>query len=359
MRRPGCKRYAGRVVHKLLGTASMIPITYILPIRSDVSAATSELSNYLRRISALAEEVIVVDGSPDAVYKAHDAPWSDFVLHVPPEAELSTPMGKVGGVLTGIRRAGQEKMVIADDDVRYNAAGLSRVAALLEEADVVRPQNYFSPMPWHACLDTARILLNRIAGGDWPGTLGVRRSVLLATGGYAGDVMFENLELVRTVRAAGGREAVPLDLYVRRRPPITRHFLSQRIRQAYDELARPGRLAFQLTLLPLLSGLAAAGHWLALGLGAAAAVAVAETGRLRADGRSVFPARASFWAPVWLIERALTSWLALGARIFFGGVRYGGSRLCRPASSMRELRQRHAGAADPGNVGVAKPSRTF
>ena len=34
----------------------------------------------------------------------------------------------------------------------------------------------------------------------------------MAAGGYDGDVLFENLELIRTVRARGGEEAVALDL---------------------------------------------------------------------------------------------------------------------------------------------------
>jgi hypothetical protein len=52
------------------------------------------------------------------------------------------------------------------------------------------------------------------------------------------------------MRAVGWREAVPLDLFVVRRPPQTAHFASQRVRQAYDEWARPRRLATQLAILP-------------------------------------------------------------------------------------------------------------
>jgi hypothetical protein len=99
----------------------------------------------------------------------------------------------------------------------------------LGEADLVRPQNYFAELPWHARWDTARSLLNRVFSGDlefpigdFPGTLAVRRRALLATGGYDGDALFENLELMRTVRAAGGRVVTPLDLYVAPRPPRSR-----------------------------------------------------------------------------------------------------------------------------------------
>jgi len=63
-------------------------------------------------------------------------------------------------------------------------------------------------------------------------------------------VLFENLEMERTVRAGGGRVRALHDLYVARRPPSTRHFLGQRVRQAYDSLAQPGRLAAELAILP-------------------------------------------------------------------------------------------------------------
>lgn len=105
--------------------------------------------------------------------------------------------------MTGVQAARHEHIIVADDDVRYRRAELERMLTLLQHFEVVRPQNIFRPQPWHARWDTARSLLNRLAGGDWPGTLGVRRSVLLDAGGYSGDVLFENLEMVRTIKAAG------------------------------------------------------------------------------------------------------------------------------------------------------------
>ena len=224
-----------------------------MPISSAAAATRDDLAAYLRWLAERAE-TIVVDGSPSAIFAAHSAVWADAIgaglRHVAPAADLATEMGKVGGVLTGLRLASHDRVIIADDDVRYDEAALDRLAAALDSGDVVRPQNYFDPLPWHACWDTGRMLLNRVTGGDWPGTLAVRRSVLAGTGGYDGRALFENLELVRTVVAAGGREVLLDDLFVARRPPTSRHFWSQRVRQAYDELARPGRLAWQLALLP-------------------------------------------------------------------------------------------------------------
>ncbi|HET7189844.1 MAG TPA: glycosyltransferase family 2 protein [Gemmatimonadaceae bacterium] len=316
-------------------------LTYILPIKATVSQAEGELTEYLRLLSPLAE-VIVVDGSAPELFERHAFAWSAMVRHVPPAPDLATPMGKVGGVLTGVRLASHERLVIADDDVRYDAPALERMSRELDDAHVVRPQNYFEPLPWHARWDTGRMLLNRLGGGDWPGTLGVRRSILRATGGYDGRAMFENLELVRTVRAAGGVEAVPLDLFVKRRPSTTRHFWSQRIRQAYDEIARLPRLVVQLVVLPAaIIGVASSG-WRALAVGVLAIIVAAELGRRRANGATVFPFSAALLAPAWVAERAVCSWLAVGARVLLGGVPYRGTILRHAATPMRVLRDRFA-----------------
>lgn len=324
-------------------------LTYILPIRSEAPVPRGELAAYLHWLTGCAE-TIVVDGSAAPIFAAHAASWADArhagLRHVPPAVELATEMGKVGGVLTGLRLASYPRVIIADDDVRYDEATLRRMAAALDVADVVRPQNYFDPLPWHACWDTGRILLNRATGGDWPGTIAVRRSVLIATGGYDGRALFENLELIRTVVAAGGREARLDDVFVARRPPATRQFWSQRVRQAYDELARPGRLALQLAVLPAATALAVTGRWRAIAAGAVATALVAEAGRRRKGGTRVFPALASVCSPAWLAERAVCAWLALGARLILGGVPYRGRVLRHAATPMRVLRARHSALRD-------------
>jgi hypothetical protein len=340
-------------------TASMVHdderMTYILPIKAATPQSDGDLTTYVRWLARHAE-TIVVDGSPAPLFAQHARAWSDVVRHVPPAPDLATPMGKVGGVLTGVRLASHERLVIADDDVRYDEASLHQVAAALATSDVVRPQNYFSPLPWHARWDTGRMLLNRMTGGDWPGTLGVRRSVLRATNGYDGRAMFENLELVRTVLASGGREAVLLETFVERRPSTSSHFWSQRVRQAYDELARPGRLAVQLSVLPLaVLGVATIG-WPVLATGAVAIAGVAELGRRRAAGTRVFPPTTPLWAPAWVAERALCSWLAVGSRLVLGGVPYRGTVLRHAATPMRVLRERLASArsAVPQEPGISR-----
>jgi hypothetical protein len=325
--------------------------SYVLPIRCDAEGPPADLTGYLRRLPSWLE-VIVVDGSDEATFAANAFRWGTLpVRHVAPDADLRCANGKVAGVLTGLRQASHDRVVIADDDVRYDDAALGRTVALLDDADLVRPQNYFAPAPWHAAWDTARSLLNRaVAGGDYPGTLAVRRSLVLAAGGYDGDVLFENLELIRTVRAAGGRVATPLDLFVARRPPTAAKFWSQRVRQAYDDFAQPPRLALALGVLP---GLAAAvgtsrdSRQTARRLTAAAVTlsAAAEVGRRRGGGRRVLPSSASLLAPVWVLERGVCSWLALAVRLRHGGCPYAGGIIVRAANPRRALRRRHRPAA--------------
>jgi hypothetical protein len=314
-------------------------ITYVLPIRSTISNTSREFRKYLEWIRTRAE-VIVVDGSVAKVFNAHESAWGELVRHVAPHHDLRTPMGKVGGVLTGVRLASHERIIIADEDVRYDAHSLSAASDALNDVDVVRPQNFFHPLPWHARWDTARTLLNRLFGGDWPGTLGIRKSILSATRGYDGSVMFENFELVRTVIAAGGTETVLSSAFVKRLPSTASHFWSQRIRQAYDELARPWRLLAQLSLLPVAVLLWLWNPW-SLAFVALAAIALAEMGRWKDGGRQVFPAATSLFAVAWLIERGICSWLAVGSRIVFGGVRYNGSLLRQAATPMGVLLERH------------------
>ena len=308
---------------------------YVLPLRWVDDAGLPELVGYLTRLRELVD-VTVVDGSAPERFAVHARALPAGVRHLPVEPWPGAN-GKVAGVMTGLRTARHERVVLADDDVRYDEGALPAVVGMLDRADLVRPQNVFVPAPWHARWDTGRSLLNRALGHDYPGTLAVRRRVVIEAGGYDGDVLFENLELIRTVRAAGGRAVAADGIGVARRPPDVRHFAGQRVRQAYDDFAQPGRLLAELTVLPLvLVWMRRPARLLAA---AVAVVALAECGRRRAGGRLLFPATASLWAPLWLAERAVCVWLAVGARLR-GGVRYSDGRLRRAATPLRTLRRR-------------------
>ena len=54
----------------------------------------------------------------------------------------------------------------------------------------------------------------------------------------------------------------------------------------------------------------------------------------------LFPFSTVFWAQLWVAERAVASWLALGSRLVRGGVEYHGEIVRRAAHSKRTLQRR-------------------
>jgi hypothetical protein len=332
---------ADQVIPNAAHAGTAVRPCYLLPLRwQNDKSELAELTSYLRQISARCD-VLIVDGSLPQVFARHHCHWAAFARHIPPDPGLAYRNGKVNGVITGMRAAAAERVVIADDDVRYDDRSLACVLALLDDADIVVPQNYFDPLPWHAAWDSARILLNRALGMDYPGTLAVRRAAFLSAGCYDGDVLFENLELMRTLRAGGARLVPAPHVLVRRLPPEFRHFVGQRVRQAYDSFAQPARLAAELALLPAAAIAAVTRRYRLLAGAACIAALLAEAGRRRHGGATVFPRYLPLLAPVWLAERSVCSWLALGCRLR-GGVRYRGQRLPRAATSVMVLRYRAA-----------------
>jgi hypothetical protein len=307
--------------------------TYVLPIRWERSGYERDVAGYLASLSIA--EIIIVDGSPaDAFDRLRDA-LPDRIRHVRPDPLLHGLNGKVRGVLTGIRLATYERIVIADDDVRYNNNALRAVLVRLDDAEVVRPQNYFDPAPWHAVFDGSRCLINRMLDGDWPGTLAIRKSAL--PNGYNADVLFENLELVRTIRAAGGRECVARGLFVRRLPPTSQHYWSQRIRQAYDEFARPARLAVALTIAPLLVISLLLRAPAIAGAIAILAIMLAFAGWLREGAWRYFSPWSVIAAPLWICERGICAWIAVYRRVVCGGISYAGNVIRDAATPAEHL----------------------
>jgi hypothetical protein len=323
-----------RLIAAVTTAVRPLRISYVLPLKWSDDDGLDELLAYLAALRDLVE-VIVVDGSAEPLFSQHGRLLGEQVRHLAPDPDHACPNGKVAGVRTGVAVAKQDYIVVADDDVRYRPEQLELVERLLDRADLVRPLNVFLPMPWHARWDSARTLINCAVGADYPGTLAFRVDCYRMTDGYAGDVLFENLEPIRTLTAAGAVELRDRRLVVRRLPPTAGRFAQQRVRQAYDSLAQPARLAAELAILPA-AMLLRRRSWLL----AALAVGLAGAGRLRA-GRQHFPADIPLWAPAWLLERGVCAWLAVALRLR-GGVGYSGSRIRIAAHSMRCLRRRIA-----------------
>ena len=124
-------------------------------------------------------------------------------------------------------------------------------------------------------------------------------------------------------------------------------FAEQRVRQAYDDFAQPARLLFEASWLPVLL-IATLRRPSIIPALLGVPILVAEIGRRRHRGRAAFPASSAGWAPLWVLERAVTVWIAIGARLR-GGARYRGERLrtaaTRPAGAARTATAIHPSAA--------------
>jgi hypothetical protein len=311
---------------------------YILPLRRRDRAGEEDFLHYLRWLGEQID-VTIVDGSDPALFAGLHRRLPDGVRHLPPRHPGSN--GKACGVMTGFDEARFERIIVADDDVRYDEAALAQMLDRLDGADFVRPQNVYTSHPWYVRVDTARMLVGRAFGGDFGGTVGVRRSRIRAAGGYRTDVLFENLELERVIRCGGGRIDVARDVFVSRVPPTMQHFARQRVRQAYDDFAQPARLSLELALAPLLALLLARRAWSQLGAVLLAGVTIAEIGRRAAGGAAVFPRSAALWTPLWLIERGIAVWFAVAARMR-GGITYADHRIRDAATPASQLRRRYA-----------------
>jgi hypothetical protein len=305
--------------------------TYLLPIRRARAdgAEAEDFARYFRRLARSGCEVLVVDGSPPEVFEEHARAWRGACRHAAVDPKYTYLNGKVNGVHTGVGLAACERILLADDDIRYTSEDVARACALLGRHEMVRPQNYLYPLPWWARTESARMLVNRgaLRTGDYPGTCAFRRSAFLRVGHYDGDVLFDNEEIVRHFVMQGAQVHYALDFFILKRPPTFPKWVEQRPRQAYEDFVMRAKTALFMSLVPaalalfLLAGTPAA---LALAaLVSACAVALAVRGIRRDAAYKFFPARVALYAPLWVLERALSVYWALYWRAARGGYPFG------------------------------------
>ncbi|WP_270888163.1 glycosyltransferase [Pedococcus sp. 5OH_020] len=318
-----------------------LAVEMVVPVRWDdgpsqpVPESEAAFEEYLRAVARWCD-VTVVDGSQGPHAASRRDRWGNVARVLVPAKRWAGSNGKVSGAMTGIEAARHPTVVLADDDVRYDYGSLASLVSAMASADVVAPQNVSTTWPWWARWEAGRILVNRAFAADWPGTFGLRRDLVLRADGWSTEALFENLEMVRTVQAAGGRYQRRPDILVRREPPSLDHFLRQRVRQAYEDQAQPLRCLVALSVVPAV--LLGRRRPVRLVGGAAATAALAEVGRRRAGGTAAFPASTSLFAPLWALERGVCAWAAVVVRLR-GGVVYHGRRVPLAASSRRRLRR--------------------
>jgi hypothetical protein len=309
----------------------------LLPIRRETfSVSEAEiLAGYFQTLAEAGCEVLVVDGSPGATFDAHHRAWSANCRHAPVDSRFACSNGKVNGIRTGIGMASFDNIIVADDDIRYRAEQIALVCQRLEKFHVVRPQNFIMPLPWWARIETARMLINRatLRAGDYPGTCAFRRSAVLRVGDYDGDVLFDNEEMIRHFARCGLTIDYQINLFVEKNAPSFEKWIEQRPRQAYEDFALRGKTIFFASIVPLAVFLAVVGKFRFLIFGCTllviGSIAVAAAGRLRGKGVTVFPGSTCWFAPLWILERALSTYVAFCWRIFRGGYPFGDRVLSR------------------------------
>lgn len=311
--------------------------TYLLPIRRAAASADEmrEFADYFATLHANGCEVLVADGSPEPAWSQHHESWSETARHLRVDRRFGYLNDKVNGIHTGVEQASTEKIILADDDIRYTAADLTEICDLLDTYEVIRPQNYLTPLPWWARLEAARMLINRatLRTGDYPGTCAFRRATMLRVGHYDGDVLFDNEEIIRHFVRAGAQVHYALNLLVQKRAPSLRKWKEQRPRQAYEDFGLRSKTGFFLLLLPLTLimrlcfGKRAGRSFIVTML--AGSVLLAERGRRRGKALHFFPASISWFAPAWVLERALSTYWAVGWYFLRGGYPFGGRLLTK------------------------------
>jgi len=305
--------------------------TYLLPIRRAAFAATeaAELAAYFRTLGDAGCDVLAVDGSPDPVFQQNHDAWSSVCRHERVDRSFSYLNDKVNGIHTGVNLAATEKIILADDDIRYTAAQIERVCELLEDFEVVRPQNFLSPLPWWARMEAVRMLINRatLRTADYPGTCAFRRESMLRVGHYDGDVLFDNEEIIRHFAREGATVSYALNLFVQKRPPRFRKWIEQRPRQAYEDFGLRAKTAlfFALPWLGLAMVFASGrqGALLYAILLVVIATGLAVAGRLRGAAAEYFPTSVCLFAPLWILERTLSTYWALYWHVVHGGYPFG------------------------------------
>lgn len=310
--------------------------TYLLPLRRTAvrPREVRDFAGYFRALRHAGCDVLVVDGSPPEVFARHSRAWRGLCRHAGVDPRFRWLNGKVNAIHTGVPLALSDKIIVADDDIRYRPGDIERMARLLDGYEAVRPQNYFRRLPWWARLESARMLLNRafLPQGDYPGTCGFTRALFERAGDYDGDVLFDNEEMIRHFAARRARMAYAVDFFVEKRPPSFSKWIEQRPRQAYEDFVMKLKTAFFALILPALAAAAwkfgAPGFALAAGLLSAGSVLAAFRGR-SGGAREFFPASCAWAAPLWVLERAVSVHWAFYWRFARGGYPFGARLLSK------------------------------
>lgn len=290
--------------------------TYLVVLEHDSEPVDDlfDLSQYLSQLAVSDCEVIVVDGSPSPVFEANRRTLRWVSRHVAARPRHRNFSGSIDAVRAASDFASCEKVIVADEHVRYDEQAIASLCDLLELHEVVEPQDYFDPLPWWIGIEAGRMLVHRGVEPlpDHGATFGFRRSSIRGLRSNEGAWSIGD-DPVRRLSTQGAEIFSACDVFVRRTPPAMSEWMSGLPRQAGDDFAMPVKTAFFFSLLPMALLLATFGGLRLAGgyAGAVAFGAVALALRGRAGATAFFPLRACLFAPLWVIERSISVYWAL------------------------------------------------
>lgn len=274
--------------------------------------ALRSFAAHLSTLSVAGCEVIVVDDTPSFDRNRRVFRWvGRHVAALPRHRSLR---GTVDPMRAALDLGSCEKIVVGNARVRHDAATIAAMCALLDVHDVVEPQDYCDPLPWWGGIDAGRMLVHRGIEPlpDHGATFGFRRSA--TRGLHALDALDDGGDdAVRRLQSQGAVVHSAGGLFVRCEPPTVTSWLRERARHADDDFALPLKTAFFFALLPIAVLLVAFGG-ASLAGGYAGALVIGSLAlalRGRVGAAEVFPLRAAFFAPLWILERSVSVYWAL------------------------------------------------
>jgi hypothetical protein len=291
--------------------------TYLVVIERDREPADDlrDLASYLSTIAVAGCEVIVVDGSPSPIFESNRAVLRWVSRHIATRPRHRNFTGGIDTVRTAVDVSSCDKIIVADENVRYESNAIESICDLLDLHEVVEPQDYFEPLPWWSGIEAGRMLVHRGVEPlpDHGATFGIRKSSVRGLRGIDIVAWSNGEDAVRRLASQGAEVFSACDVFVRRLPPPLDHWLRDRPRQADGDFAMPLKTAFFFALLPLAILMATFGG-IKLAGGYAGAIAFASivlAVRGRGGASSFFPLRACLCAPLWVFERSVSVYWAL------------------------------------------------
>jgi len=274
-----------------------------------------ELAAYLSNLVISNFDVIVVDASsPPAVDRnCRVLRWVSRYFAAAPQQR--------DPVRSAIGLAACEKVIVAGRHVRYTDEALDELSRLLDLHEVVEPQDYIDPLPWWGAIETGRILVHRSLTplADHGSTFAFRKCAIRGLRTIEPSTPAD--DCVRRLASQGAEVFSALEVFVRRIPPALSEWARTRRCQADEDLYVPAKAALFFVLLPIaiILGLVSGLRFAAGYAGAIAFTSFALAVRGRIGAATFFPWRTCLYAPLWVLERSISVYLALFWKVIGAG----------------------------------------